>query len=155
MVNLPEDRVEADGLSFLVLGPDSRIKHDYQFNPAANEPSGIVDRYLAVWNEADPMARRQQIAELWAPDAKFVSETIVRSGHGALQAEALEVHAAHVVRGRRCASANRTQAHHNLVKFQWCVPDASGRAPFATATELLTLDRNGRISFGCRFAEPM
>jgi hypothetical protein len=155
MENLPESRVEADGLCFLVLAADGRIKDDYQFNANTNEPSEIVERYLAVWNENDPRIRQQQIAELWAPDARFVSETAVRGGWGALQAEALEAYGAHVVRGRYYVSANRTQHHHNLVKFQWWASDPNGAAPCAAATELLVLDGDSRISFGCRFAEPV
>ena len=67
MVTVPDCDVEANGLSFLILNPDGRIKHDFQFNPTANETSDLVDRYLAMWNETDPIMRRRQIAELWAP----------------------------------------------------------------------------------------
>jgi hypothetical protein len=28
----------------------------------------LVDRYVALWNEPDPDARRKMIRELWAPD---------------------------------------------------------------------------------------
>ena len=29
----------------------------------------IVDRYLAIWNEAGPQRRRAMIAEVWTQDA--------------------------------------------------------------------------------------
>src|SRR5262249_44886305 len=36
MVSVPGGRVEANGLSFLVLDPEGRIRHDFQFNPSLN-----------------------------------------------------------------------------------------------------------------------
>ena len=77
MVTVPDGHVEANGLSFLILDPDGRIKHDFQFNPTANEASDLVDRFLAMWNEPDPIVRRRQIAELWAGDGLLIRDTSV------------------------------------------------------------------------------
>ena len=66
--------VEANGVCYLLLNPDGRIRHDYQFNPSANEPNALIDRYLAALNEPDPGVRRERAAELWAPDARRLSE---------------------------------------------------------------------------------
>jgi hypothetical protein len=150
---VPDGVVEANGLCFLLLNGDGRIRHDYQFNPSADEPNDIVDRYLAVLNEPDPIVRRRQIAELWASEGMFFSETAVRSGHGALQAQAADAYGAHVARGRVFASANGTHAHHNVVKFTWRVGAPGSLTPAAAGTDLLILTDDGRIRFDYRFDE--
>jgi hypothetical protein len=46
----------------------------------------VVDRYSAVWSEADPELRRRAIADLWAADGvQFVESTRFR-GHKELDA---------------------------------------------------------------------
>jgi hypothetical protein len=150
-VTVPDGKVEANGLSLLLLNRDGLIERDYQFNPSAHEPNDTVDRYLAVLNEADPMVRRRQIAELWAPDGTLFTEAAVKSGIGALQAEMADLYNAQAALGQVLASANRTQAHHNLVKFKWHAADPSGGAPSAAGTDFLILDDDGRIEVDYRF----
>jgi hypothetical protein len=73
MVRLPGEEAEANGLCFLLLDWDGRIEHDYQFNPSANDASDLAERYVALLNEDNAMARRSQIGELWSPDGRFAS----------------------------------------------------------------------------------
>jgi hypothetical protein len=40
---IPDNKVEATGLGFLVLDSGRRIVHDYQFNPTADESEVLVD----------------------------------------------------------------------------------------------------------------
>ena len=35
-----------------------------------NDAQHLADRYVSVWNEADPERRRQAIAEIWRPDGQ-------------------------------------------------------------------------------------
>ena len=45
----------------------------------------IADRYLAVWSEPDPAARRAAVAALWAPDGvEFIDGGIQFRGHDGL-----------------------------------------------------------------------
>jgi len=48
MATVPGGEAAGNGLCFLLLDPDGRIKHDYQFNPTANDSSELADRYLAM-----------------------------------------------------------------------------------------------------------
>jgi hypothetical protein len=145
-----DGRVEADGLCLLILAPDGRIEHDYQFNPTADEESRVVDRYLAVLNEADQVVRRDLVAELWAPEGALVTGSGIRSGRGAIEAAAAEVHAARAAAA--FSSANATHAHHDLVKFKWRLASSKNGRPLA-ATEFLILDVAGRIRRDYRFDE--
>jgi hypothetical protein len=150
MVRVPDGEVEADGLSFLVLDPDGCIAHDYQFNPAANDADQLAERYVAVLNEPDPDVRRGRIAELWASDGAFISETSVRNGRAAIEVEAAQVHDAYVAKGF-VFSSGRSQAHHSVARLTWRMRAKDGEDAAATGSDLLILDDDGRIRFDYRF----
>ena len=154
MVTVPDGNVEAEGLSFLMLDREGRIRSDYQFNPTADEAGELVDRYVAVFNESDTEARRRRIAELFAPDGRFVSETIVRNGHRAIEAEAIEAHHAYVAKGFVFAPANRSHGHHNVTRFKWQTRDPVSGEVAAAGSDLLILDDSGRIRLDYQYVEP-
>jgi hypothetical protein len=153
MVTMPGGEVEAAGLSFLILNPDGRIAHDYQFNPAANEADELVERYVAVLNEPDSDIRRSRITDLWASDGALISATSVRNGCTAIEAEATAAHDAHVAKGFVFSSASRSQAHHNVVRLTWRMRAKDSEDVAAAGTDLLILDEGGRIRFDYRFDE--
>lgn len=150
MTTVPGGEVVANGLCFLLLDTNGRVKHDYQFNPSANEPNELADRYLAVWNEPDPMIRHRQILDLWADEAVLISEALVSKGRAEIEARAAEMHNSHVAQGLRFLSANSTQAHHGLMKFSWKLSDRDDTVT-ATWTDLMVLDEDGRIQFDYQF----
>jgi hypothetical protein len=90
--------------------------------------SGTVDRYVAVWNEPDPAARRSAIAGLWAPDgAEFVHEKQFR-GHEELAARVTGAYEAFVASGKYAVtSAGDVTCHDDIVIFtaQLRTPDGA------------------------------
>src|ERR1700688_4329275 len=46
----------------------------------------LVERYVAVWNEADPAVRRDRIRSLWAPDGTTCHRLLEARGHAAIEA---------------------------------------------------------------------
>lgn len=153
LLTVPEGRVEANGLSFLLLDDNGHVQRDYQFNPSADEPNEIVDRYLAMMNEPDPAARQELIAALWAADGTMVRDFITRTGRAAILAESGDAHGVHVAQGRMFCSGRRTHAHHDVVKFTWRLAAHEGEPPTARGTDLLILDADGRIKVDYRFDE--
>jgi hypothetical protein len=153
MMKVPGGKVEADGLSFLLLNPDNRIKHDYQFNPSATDCNDLVDRYIAMWNQPDPTLRRAQIAQLWSHKGVLIRETAVSVGHAAIEAAAARMFDAHLGKGRLASSANNTHAHHGLVKFRWKLAGSDNGIASAAWSDLLILDEGGRICFDYQFDE--
>jgi hypothetical protein len=151
MVTVPGDEVEATGLSFLVLNPDGRIAHDYQFNPTADDAGDLAERYVAVWNEPDAAARRRRIAELWAPDGSHVTETLASKGHGAIEAEALKAFDARVAKRCEFSPANGSQAHHNVARLTWRIRAKDSGKVGAAGCNLLILDDGGRIRFDYQY----
>jgi hypothetical protein len=150
MMTVPDGEAAANGLCFLLLDTDGRIKHDYQFNPSANESNELADRYLTMWNEPDPMIRSRQIVDLWADDAVLISDKSVSKGRAAIEARATGIRNAHAREGLRFLSANSTQAHHGLIKLSWKLTDRDD-ATMAGWTDLIILDEGGRIQFDYQF----
>ncbi len=153
MVTVPGDEVEAAGLSFLVLNPDGRIAHDYQFNPTIDDAAALAERYLAVWNESDAQARRRRVAELWAPDGSHITETLVRKGHRAIEAETLAAFDTYVANGFEFTSASSSQAHHNVARLTWRIQAKDSGKVAAAGSNLLILDEGGRIRLDYQFTD--
>jgi len=153
MMKVPGGDVEANGLSFLLLNSDNRIKHDYQFNPSASDSNDLVDRYVAMWNEPDPAIRHAQIAQLWSREGVLIHGTSVSEGHVAIEAEAARMFDAHVAKGQLALSENNTHAHHGLVKFRWKLAGSDNGVASAAWSNLLVLDEFGRIRLDYRFDE--
>lgn len=78
----------------------------------------FVDRYIAVWNETDPVARRRRIAEVWAADAVELTPEARYQGLEALEERVTSAHN-QLVRdgGYLFHSAGDATAHHGAVSF--------------------------------------
>lgn len=106
----------------------------------------LADRYVAVWNEANPAARRDAIAQLWLPDGVHHVTTLEARGYAALEERIIGSHnknvrdAGHVFRAVKYA-----QALHGVVTFNWeMIRPATGEV-LAVGLEFLQIDADGRI----------
>jgi len=149
MVPASGGEVAAAGLNVLILGPDGHIRAYYQFSeppaPASSELTAFADRYVAFWNEPDATHRRQQLAELWAENATFLSATSEREGRGGIEAEAVKAYAACGAKGLVFRSTNAVEGHHDVVRVSWEVRPRTGGDVAAQGFALLVLDGEGRI----------
>lgn len=60
----------------------------------------IIERYVAVWSEPDPDARRRAVEGLWAGDGVEFVENVQFRGHEALDARVTEAYQAFVQSGK-------------------------------------------------------
>ncbi|MFD4862237.1 nuclear transport factor 2 family protein [Streptomyces atratus] len=106
----------------------------------------FVDRYVAVWNEPDPVARRHAIAELWDADGIETTESARYHGHDALEARIAEAHN-DLVRdaGFVFRSAGDATGHHDMITFTTYMVPAAGGGIAWTGRTVLTLGENGLI----------
>lgn len=85
----------------------------------------LVQRYIAVWNETDPAARRLLIDEVFAADARYTDPLADVTGRDALDAVVGAVQAQFpgfvFVLGA-------VDAHHHLARFTWELGPAGGEA---------------------------
>jgi ketosteroid isomerase-like protein len=113
----------------------------------------FVDRYVAVWNESDPVARRRAIAELWDPDGTEITDSARYHGHDALEVRITEAHN-DLVRdaGFVFRSADDSTGHHDMVTFTIHMIPAAGGDIAWTGRIFLSLGENGLIRNECQFA---
>lgn len=149
MLAVSDGTVQANGLSFLVLDGQGRIRHDFQFNPSLNDGGVLVDRRNAAASEPEPARRRCLIEELWAADGAYVTSRSASRGHAEIDAAIAAAAADWAARGLTPTTAVRSQAHHHVAWFQ-SVLRAKESDPVGTIAHLLILGDAGRI--GCDYA---
>jgi hypothetical protein len=153
LVSIPDGKVEARGLSFLILDGNDRIHSDLQFDPTVNGASEFTDRYLAVFNEGDADIQRKRLIELWAPDATYVGEQSVKYGHTDILTSIRELHHADASSELVMAAGKASDAHHNFVTFRWQIENRRSGAVAGAGSELVILDESGRIRIDYQFIE--
>jgi hypothetical protein len=110
-----------------------------------NAAQQLADRYVAVWNETDAEARRQAIANLWAPDGLHYVKTREARGYEALETRIVGSYEKNVRDGgNRFRAAKNAQALGGVVTFNWEMATAGGEVA-AVGLEFLVLDDRGRI----------
>jgi ketosteroid isomerase-like protein len=106
----------------------------------------LIDRYVAVWNEPDPAARRGAVTELWAEDGVEYTETAEHRGYDALLARITDAYEQFVATGAFVfIAADDTSTHHDAVTFTTHLVPATGGAPVWSGTVFVLLDQDGRI----------
>jgi hypothetical protein len=131
----------------------------------------LADRYVALWNEADPERRRRLIAELWTEDGAYILQPpqemreiaarpgiglaakLEARGHAELEVRASSVHEEFIARGgfelRRRDDLDRVA---DVVKFRWEMVSADG-AIAGVGLAFLVLATDGRIRLDYQFIE--
>lgn len=115
----------------------------------------FADRYVAVWNESDPAARRAAIASLWAEDGVQFTESEEYRGRRALERRVGEAFEEFVARaGFVFRSAGDAVGHHGMVRFTTQMVPAGGGEVAWTGFVVAELGEDGLIRRDCQFAEP-
>ncbi|QCI67569.1 hypothetical protein [Phreatobacter stygius] len=124
-------------------------------NPTPLSPAqaqALAERYVAVWNEKNPAARRRQIAELWAPKGEHFVKTREVRGYEALEARVTGSHETNVVsKNQHFRVVANAQALQDTITFNWeMVANGTGEVT-AVGLEFLHLDGAGRILVDYQF----
>jgi hypothetical protein len=121
------------------------MSHTTDLDTPGFDTTGIAARYLAVWNEPDPVARRAAIADIWMPDGtEFVHEVQYR-GHEELEARVIRAHQAFVADGKyTVAGPGDVTCHGDIVMFTAQLVTPAGDVDWASRVFLL-LAADGRI----------
>ncbi len=119
------------------------------------EAGEFADRYVAVWNEPDPAARRAAIASLWAEDGVQFIESAEYRGHQELESRVGDAFEEFVARGGYVfRSAGDAVGHHGMVRFSTLMVPAAGGDVAWTGFIVAELGEDGRIRRDHQFAEP-
>jgi hypothetical protein len=120
---------------------------------ALTDIPGFVDRFVAVWNEADAAERRAAVEALWAPDAVEYTEQNEYRGHDGLEKRVLANYENLVAgQGYRFHLDGPVRAHHDLVVFRSTMTPAAGGDVEWTGLMVLRLGEDGRIREDHQFA---
>lgn len=101
-----------------------------------------VERYLAAWNETDPIARRSALESLVTPDVHFVDPLAVAEDVAGLDATIAAVQGQFPDFRFRLVGA--PDAHHDQARFTWELGPAGGEAP-VLGFDVIVLAPDGRI----------
>jgi len=106
----------------------------------------LADRYAAVWNEADPLARRAAIELLWRPDGEHFVATKKARGYAALEERVAGAYEKNVrTAGHAFRAVRNAQMLRDVVTFNWEMIEPSTLEVLAVGLEFLQIDADGRI----------
>ena len=103
------------------------------------ETASIVDRYVAVWNEPDPAARRAAIATIWAPGGiEFLEAGTQYRGHAELADRVTRAYETFVGSGKYdVTSAGDVARHDDIITFTAQLTTPAGETDWAARVFLL------------------
>ncbi len=104
--------------------------------------TSVVADYLACWNETDPAARRERIAQLFTSSATYTDPLADVAGHDALDATIAAVQAQFP--GWVFSAAGEADHHHAQARFGWGLGPA-GDEPPVLGFDVVRLAPDGRI----------
>jgi SnoaL-like protein len=104
--------------------------------------SGLVERYLAVWNTTDEAERRKAIERVFAEDVRYVDPLAEVEGREALNGLIGAVH--QQFPGLVFSSGGPVDAHHSQGRFTWHLGEPGGEA-VVIGFDVASLDEGGRI----------
>ncbi|MFJ9855597.1 nuclear transport factor 2 family protein [Streptomyces sp. NPDC101150] len=115
----------------------------------ATDVDQIVQRYVAVWNEPDAVARKRAVAELWARDGVEFVEGAQFRGHDELVDRVTEAYGLFVASGEYHVTDDKhVTVHADVVMFTIQLTYAKGPQVDEVAWAarvFLVLDDDGRI----------
>ena len=105
--------------------------------------TGIVERYLESWNESDPGARRDAVAEVWAPDGSYTDPLADVRGHEAI--DAVVAGAQGMFPGHVFRLAGDVDTHHDVARFGWELVPAAGGPALVVGFDVAVVAADGRL----------
>ena len=111
-----------------------------------NSPTVIADRYIEVWNEADPEKRSALLAEYWAPDVTYVDPLMSGNGREEIGALIGGVHSRFP--GFEFALIGQPDGHGAFVRFSWALGPVGQEAPIGGSDVVEVTDGKMRRVIG-------
>ena len=102
----------------------------------------LIDGYIAIWNETDAAARRQQIEQIWTKNATYLDPMMQSAGHEGLDAMTAGVQQQFPnFHFRRLGEVNVLQ---NYLRFSWELVNADDQL-FVSGTDFGVVSPDGRL----------
>ena len=115
----------------------------------------IAERYIHIWNETGPDARRAQVAALWIEDGTHYVKLREVRGHADLELRVATSNQTNVVeKSYKFEVAGHVEQLRDMVKFNWRMVPQAGGAIAATGSIVLLLANDGRVQADYQFIDP-
>jgi hypothetical protein len=112
----------------------------------------ISDRYVAVWNEADPDRRRKRIRALWAADGRTCNRLLEARGYDEIEARVSASWAKFLSEGKYGFRRTHAAAHrHNVLKLRWEMFERVSGTTDSLGLSFLVLSPEGLIESDLQF----
>jgi hypothetical protein len=98
----------------------------------------IVERYIATWNETDPVRRQRAVAGLWTEDGSYLDPLADVRGHDAI--DAVIGAAQQQFAGLELRLVGPVDAHHTIARFQWELVPTGGGESIVVGSDVAVLD---------------
>jgi hypothetical protein len=102
-----------------------------------------AERYIDVWNETDPAARRALVAEVFTEQAGYTDPLADVRGHDGIDGFVGGAQAQFP--GLRFSLAGPVDGHHDVARFTWHLGAPEGGEPLVVGFDVVVL-AEGRIS---------
>jgi hypothetical protein len=126
------------GKGFIMTNPTSVTDQT-----TVDDFTSLADRYVAMWNAADPAVRRTLIGELCAADVRYTDPLADVTGRN--QIDGLIAAVQQQFPGFTFALNSRVDAHHAQARFGWDLGPAGASAPVA-GFDVITVDDAGQVT---------
>lgn len=107
-----------------------------------SNPTGLIDDYIAMWNETDAKRRRELIQRIWTERARYADPAAQAEGHAAIDSMVAGVHQRFP--GHRFARTSEVETHNGQLRFTWTLGPA-GKDPIVIGTDFGTV-AEGRLA---------
>ncbi|MER5394456.1 nuclear transport factor 2 family protein [Saccharopolyspora sp. NPDC002686] len=111
----------------------------------------VARRYLATWNERDPVRRRVLVRELWAEDAGYVDPIVTAEGRDAV--EDVVATAQRQFPDLVYRLAGSVDGHHHIARLTWELAPVDGPPVIIGFAVLVTEHARLRRVYG--FLDPV
>lgn len=102
----------------------------------------LAERYIASWNETDPLRRRTLIEDVYAERIAYVDPMVQSKGWEAIDATIAAVQG--MFPGHRFSLGGAVDAHHDTMRFTWHLTAPGSEEPLVIGFDVATVE-DGRI----------
>jgi hypothetical protein len=103
----------------------------------------VIERSIAIFNEADPEKRRDLIAWTFTEDATYQDPLLAGAGHA--QLDQMFAAAQAQFSGAQVVRSSEPEAHHDWVRFSWQVMMPGETESLIDGTDLGRIGEDGRF----------
>ncbi len=93
---------------------------------AETSQTGLIDRYIAAWNETDEVSRRQLVSQTWTTDSSYVDPLMQAQGRDGI--DAMIAGLQQQFAGLQFRRVTEVDTHNHCVRFGWELGPESGPA---------------------------